>query len=87
MTDAEKTPLAVEIAYYAEIKDSLLKEHENKFVLIKGRQNFGIFSSFADAHKKGLEEFGVDDFLIQDIRKEEIVNIYSPLLFGNMVNA
>lgn len=41
-----------DLVFFDEINKELSKEHKGKFVLIRDKKNFGIFSSFEDAHKE-----------------------------------
>jgi len=63
-----------DMEYLNSIKEELAKEHKGKFVLIKDKQNRGIFSSFEDAHKEALRLFGVVDVVIAQIGLEEPLN-------------
>ena len=53
-------PFEEDVQYFNEILNGELKsQHTGKYVLIKDKQNLGIFSNFEDAHKAALEKFGV----------------------------
>lgn len=57
-----------DVQYFNEsLNEQLKKEHTGKYVLIKDRQNLGIFSNFEDAHKEALERFGVTEVVIAQI--------------------
>ena len=56
-----------DLEYFNEINESLKAQHMGKFVLIKDRENYGIFSNFEDAHKAALEKFGVSEVVIAQI--------------------
>lgn len=49
------------------------KEHEGKFVLIKGQRVVDIFSSYEDALKAGYKEFGLEPFMVKQIAALEPV--------------
>lgn len=71
-----------EIAYYQEHKDELLQHHENQFVLIKGNEFGGAYSSDVEAYKTGLQKWGNVSFLIKQVRKEEEVVRFPALTLG-----
>lgn len=52
----------------------LMKEHKGQFVLIKDKTIHGIYSTVEEALKKGYEQFGNTDFLIQEVTNEKRVN-------------
>jgi len=62
------------IEYFNSVNEELAKEHKGKFVLIKDKTNYGIFSSFEDAHKEALKKFGVAEVVIAQIGVEEPLN-------------
>ena len=49
------------------------KEHEGKFVLIKGERVVDLFSSYEDALKAGYKEFGLEPFMVKQIAPVEPV--------------
>jgi len=63
-----------DLEYFEEIKEELSKQHQGKFVLIKNKENVGIFSSFEDAHKEALQRFGNVDVVIAQIGIEPPLN-------------
>jgi len=63
-----------DVEYFNSINEELTKEHRGKFVLIKDKQNHGIFSSFEDAHKEALKKFGMVDVVIAQIGVEQPLN-------------
>lgn len=63
-----------DVEYFNSINAELAKDHKGKFVLIKDKANWGIFSSFEDAHKEALRKFGVVDVLIAQIGEEQPLN-------------
>jgi len=63
-----------DVEYFNSINGELAKEHIGKFVLIKDKQNHGIFSSFEDAHKEALKKFGMVDVVIAQIGVEQPLN-------------
>jgi hypothetical protein len=71
-----------ELAYYSEHKDELLQHHENQFVIIRGNEFGGAYSSDLDAYKAGLAKWGNVSFLIKQVRKEEEVVRFPALTLG-----
>ena len=63
-----------DMEYLNSMKEELAKEHKGKFVLIKDKQSYGIFSNFEDAHKEALRQFGIVDVVIAQIGLEEPLN-------------
>ena len=54
-----------------------LAASEGKFVVIHGDQVVGIFEAYADAIKKGYDEFGLKPFLVKQIQAIERVQFVS----------
>ncbi len=54
-----------------------LRQHEGKFVLIKGEKIIDTFSSYEDAIKEGYKEFGLEPFLVKQIKSIETVQFIS----------
>jgi hypothetical protein len=57
-----------------------LKEHEGKFVLIKGETVVDVYSSYEDAIKQGYEHFKLEPFLVKQIHSIEEVQFISRFL-------
>ena len=58
-------------------KLSELKQSEGKFVLISGDTIVDIFVSYEDALKEGYNKFGIQPFLVKQIRSLENVQFIS----------
>lgn len=54
-----------------------LAANEGKFVVIQGDQIAGMYETYADAIKKGYEEFGLKPFLVKQIQAVERVQFIS----------
>ena len=54
-----------------------LKENEGKFVLIKGDEVAGIYTSYEDAMKDGYKQFKLTPFLVKQIQSIEQVQFIS----------
>ena len=63
----EQNPLQTELEYFQRHKQEYLKLYKNQFVLIKGEEFAGAFTTEAEAYKAGLERFGNEPFLIKQV--------------------
>ena len=54
-----------------------LKQSEGKFVLISGDKIIDTFTSYEDAIKEGYNKFGLEPFLVKQIRSVEDVQFIS----------
>ena len=62
-----------ELAHFSKIKEKLLKNHPNKFALIKDKDFIGAFDSATNAYEAGVQRFGNSVFLVKRITEEEEV--------------
>ena len=67
MAMSEQNPLQTELEYFQRHKQAYLKLYENQFVLIKGEEFAGAFTTEAEAYKAGLGRFGNEPFLIKQV--------------------
>ena len=74
----EKSALNEDYEYYITHKDKLMSKYPGRFVLIKDGQVHGDFDSIEEAHKKALELFGNVEVFIQEMTKNEPVNVVLP---------
>ncbi len=58
MSMKEQTPLQTELEYFDKNKQEYLKLYKGQFVLIKGEDFGGAFTTDAEAYKAGLDKFG-----------------------------
>jgi hypothetical protein len=67
------TPLDLEWETYRKEVGRLIADgHEGQFVMIKGTEIVGFFDSFWDAHRAGLDQFGVfSPFFIHQVQTWE----------------
>jgi hypothetical protein len=54
-----------------------LKQHEGKFVLIKGEEVVDTFATYEDAIKEGYQRFKLEPFLVKQIQSIEQVQFIS----------
>lgn len=66
-----------ELKTYEAEKLRLLGESQGSFVLIKGTDVKGVFSSEDDAISAGYREFGNTPFLVKAILEDEITEVIS----------
>ena len=60
-----------ELAYFTKIKGELLKNHADKFTLIKDEVFVGAFDTAANAYEAGIQRFGNSVFLVRRISEKE----------------
>ena len=71
--------LEKEIATY-KAKLPTLKDQQGKFVLIKGDDVIGTFSSYEDAIKEGYAKFALEPFLVKQVNAFEQAQFISRLI-------
>ena len=69
--------LARELATYERHKDDLLSAHAGKFVLIHGDDVAGTWDTYKDALEAGYGAFGLEPFLVKQIRGIEQVQFFT----------
>lgn len=85
MADIKKNLLDKEIKYFNSKKAEFIKTYLNQFVLIKGEQLIGSYTTEAEAYKAGVEKLGNEPFLIkQVVEKEETISF--PALTVGAIN-
>jgi hypothetical protein len=76
-------PLEKELAYYTAHREEILAAHEGQFVLIRGDQLAGAFTTEREAYEAGLKRFGNEPLLIRLVqRQEEELAHYPALVLG-----
>lgn len=73
-----------ETGIYKSHIEEWLKSHPGQFVLIKGDDVLGFFSSLNEAFALGTKQFGLDEFFIKQITPTDNVNVS---LFGSLLQA
>jgi hypothetical protein len=74
MSTAPPTRLTQETKLYEAHKSEWLKKHRDEFVVVKGNDLLGFFTSFHNAYSAGVEKYGIDsDFLVKRIVPQEPV--------------
>jgi hypothetical protein len=66
--------LEKELETYKNKLPELLAE-EGKFVLIKGDEVAGTYAAYEDALKEGYKRYGLNSFLVKQIRADEPVHV------------
>jgi hypothetical protein len=78
--------LEQELQTFNELKESLLKTHEGKFALIKGKEFIDAFDNPDNAYQEGINRFGNEEFLVKRISQSEEVYRNQALMAG-LINA
>ena len=73
-----------ETRVYVAHLDEWRKAHLSEFVLIKGDEVIGVFSSLNEAFSIGTKRFGLDEFFVKQITPLDSVNVS---LFGRPLQA
>jgi hypothetical protein len=71
-------PLEQELAYYAENRETLLREYPERFVLIRGRELAGDYNSIEEAIEDGARRFGLSNFLVRKVARELVCYKITP---------
>jgi len=79
-----KMALEKELELFAKMKAELLKNHEGKFVLIRGEEFIGTYDSADNAYTEGVKRFGCETFLVKKISEQEEVYRNQALALGLM---
>jgi hypothetical protein len=79
---AEKTPLQTELDFYNRHKQEYLGVYKNQFVLVKGEDLIGAFTTEEEAYRAGVERFGNQPFLIKQVRDNDNTVSFPALTVG-----
>ena len=74
--------LETELALFEQMKADLLKNHEGKFVLIRGSEFLGAYDTAQNAYAEGVKRFGRAAFLVKKVTKQEEVYRNQALSLG-----
>jgi hypothetical protein len=72
-------PLAEENAIYEANLEEWRRTHLGEYVLIKGRDVLGFYSSLDKAFDEGTKRFGLEPFFVKQVHPSDAVNVS---LFG-----
>lgn len=78
--------LDIEVKYFEEHREELLKLALGKFALIKGTECIGMFDTVDNAYEEGARRFAGEPFLIQQILPEDPIN-EMPAFYAGLLNA
>lgn len=78
--------LEQERQYYEENKEAWLTQHRDRFVLVKGRDLLGVYNTIDEAITEGARLFGLDSFLVRQVRPFE-EEIHIPALTLGLLRA
>jgi len=84
-TDASEL-LKEELTHFKEHKAEWLTHYRGKYLLIKGTALVDHFTTFEEAYKAGVEQFGREPFLIKRLTEQE-PEVQMPALFTGMIGA
>jgi len=79
---SEQNLLQTELEYFQKHKQEYLKLYKGQFVLIKGEEFAGTFTTEAEAYKAGLEKFGNEPFLIKPVLDNDETASFPALTVG-----
>lgn len=79
---SEQSPLQTELEYFQKHKQEYLQYYKGQFVLIKGEQFGGSYTTEAEAYKAGLDKFGNVPFLIKPVLDKDETVSYPALTIG-----
>jgi len=68
-------PLAHELRVFHHHVQEWREKHLGKFVLIKGSEVIGFYSSLDEAFRAGSAKYGLDEFFIHQIVPDQQVNV------------
>lgn len=63
--------LEKEYDYFLKNKETMLREYENKFIVIVGEQVVGSYASQDEALKESSQKYAIGTFLIQKISNKQ----------------
>jgi hypothetical protein len=72
MKPVSPTRLGVEADVYEANKSKWLESHRDEFVVVKGKEVFGFYTTFHEAYSAGAARYGTDvDFLVKRVVPQE----------------
>lgn len=75
MTSAVEKDMEANLEYIEKNKKSLLKEHQNKYLLVYKQNLVDTFDTYEKAAEEGIRMYGVEEtFLVYQIVEDEPVN-------------
>lgn len=80
------TVLEKERKYFETNRKQWVALHPGKFVLVKGEELIGVFDKPEDALAEGARRFGLDSFLVRQVKEAEEL-IYIPALTLGILRA
>ena len=69
--------LDLEIKTFEANREKLVTEFKDRFVLIKGNEILGNFGAYEDALAEGYKRFGNEEFLVKQVKEDELVNFFA----------
>lgn len=78
--------LKKELKFFEKNRNEWLKYYEDKFALIRNETLINTFTTEEEAYNEGIKQFGLEPFLIKQIRKIDII-ASMPALTCGLINA
>ena len=72
--------------YFEVHRDTWLKQHPGKFVLVKNEELIGVFNTQEEALVEGARRFGGESFLVRQVEESEQL-VYIPALTLGILRA
>lgn len=63
--------LEKEIEAYERNLEDWLRQYKDRFVLVKGEKLIGVFNTTDEALSEGARQFGLESFLVRQVKEEE----------------
>ena len=80
--EEESIVLEVELRFFESKKEEWLEKHRGRYVLIKGEELMGVFTSLEDAYNEGVKQYGNQPFFIKQVTEVENIEQVPSLMLG-----
>lgn len=87
MTTSFPPELQVELTFFYAHRDEWLKDHREKWALVKGEELVDTFDSAENAYEAGVERYGTESFLVKQIIESDPVAEIPVLSIGLLSSA
>ncbi len=78
MSEAPEESLQKEFEHFKNIRESLMQEHRDRWVVIKGEKVLGPVDTFRDAQVIGAQAFGAEPFFVGQLVPDKHNRIATP---------
>lgn len=76
-----------EFDFYQSNKERFLSEYEGKFVVFKEKKVIGVYENRMEAIKETRKEHELGTFLVQEVKKDDVLTFHSRVILGSKQNA